>query len=327
MKKFLIKVFVYSALFMCVNFLFGQLLKLYRTHLIEAKKFNPPIKWEEFYTTEAQTIDIVFIGSSHCIRSFNPSIFDEITSLYSYNLGTPGQSSTTSYFVLKEVLRFHKPKIVIQEISYRGFSAKNQLVNGSYNFDFMKMSRNKLDFFFNGFKFSESLTFLFPSFRFRNNLGYVINYLYTGKKAEKAKEDTYKGKGFISRNHSVTLNELKNNNIYEKKPFNAARLNKKHLKYLEKTVGLCKKNKIQIIWVTAPLPKITISKIRHSSKIYPFFKNLADQYRVPYLNYYADEKIKFIDTSDFQDTHHLNRNGAKKLSTDLAKRILEYLNN
>ncbi len=327
MKKFLIKVLVYSALFLCVNFLFGQLLKLYRTHLIEAKKFNPPIKWEEFYTTEAQTIDIVFIGSSHCIRSFDPAIFDKITSLYSYNLGTPGQSPTTSYFVLKEVLRFHKPKIIIQEISFRGFSAKNQLVNGGYNFDFMKISRNKLDFFFNGFKFSESLTFLFPSFRFRNNLRYVINYLYTGKKVKKSKEDTYKGKGFMSRNHSVTLDELKNNNIYEKKAFNASKLNKNRLKYLEKTVNLCKENKIQIIWVTAPLPKITISKIRHGSKIYPFFKNLADQYRVPYINYYADKKVKFIDTSDFQDTHHLNRNGAKKLSTDLAKRILEYLDN
>src|SRR5438477_3987320 len=46
------------------------------------------------------SVDILFIGSSHAYRGFDPRLFAE-TGLTSFNLGSKAQSPLNSYFLLK----------------------------------------------------------------------------------------------------------------------------------------------------------------------------------------------------------------------------------
>ena len=73
-------------------------------------------RYNEFYEQEPNSIDMVFIGSSHSYCTFDPEIIDPILGTSSWQLGTPLQHYDTSYYVLKEVLNYQKPKKVVLEL-------------------------------------------------------------------------------------------------------------------------------------------------------------------------------------------------------------------
>ena len=66
-----------------------------------------------FYKMEKNTVDVLFFGSSHAASSFSPQILYDRYGITSYNLGCEQQNLITSYFWLKEALRFQKPKAVV----------------------------------------------------------------------------------------------------------------------------------------------------------------------------------------------------------------------
>ena len=72
--------------------------------------------WDEFYTLQPNTLDLFFIGSSHSYCTFDPEIMDETVGTNSFNLGSPLQYPDSSYYVLKEALKYHSPEVVVFEI-------------------------------------------------------------------------------------------------------------------------------------------------------------------------------------------------------------------
>jgi hypothetical protein len=69
-------------------------------------------KYADFFD-RADQIDVLFIGSSHVINAMNPAtLFDEF-GYTSYNMGGHGSIMQTTYWELREVLQFAKPKVVV----------------------------------------------------------------------------------------------------------------------------------------------------------------------------------------------------------------------
>ena len=73
-------------------------------------------RYDEFYALEDNKVDMVFIGSSHAYCTFDPENFDSVFGTLSWQLGTPLQNYDTSYFVLKEVYKTQRPKVVVLEL-------------------------------------------------------------------------------------------------------------------------------------------------------------------------------------------------------------------
>src|SRR5437870_3052083 len=131
--KITLKVFLFVLVFFVLNLIVGYILSIPKRKLIEAGYFHPQKRWSEFYQQKKNSIDLLFLGSSHCYRSFNPAIFDEKLGTNSFNMASPSQSPLTSYYVLKEVLKRQSPKIVILEVFWYTFDTTNQYVNALYN--------------------------------------------------------------------------------------------------------------------------------------------------------------------------------------------------
>ena len=66
-----------------------------------------------FYKMERNTVDVLFFGSSHAVSSFSPQILYDRYGITSYNLGCEQQNLITYYYLLKEALRFQKPKAIV----------------------------------------------------------------------------------------------------------------------------------------------------------------------------------------------------------------------
>ncbi len=73
------------------------------------------ISLRSFYEMEENSIDVLCIGSSHAFTSFLPNVFWEEYGVTAYDLGGPSQTIPCSYYLLKEALKYQKPKVVLLE--------------------------------------------------------------------------------------------------------------------------------------------------------------------------------------------------------------------
>lgn len=67
----------------------------------------------DFYELEKNSVDVLFLGSSHAVCSFNPQVLYDNYGITSYNLGSEQQSIVVSYFWLQEALKYQQPKAVV----------------------------------------------------------------------------------------------------------------------------------------------------------------------------------------------------------------------
>lgn len=68
-----------------------------------------------FYDLDKDSVDVLFLGSSHGVTSFCPQELYNQYGITSYNLSSDQQGLVTSYYWLKEALRYQTPKAVVLE--------------------------------------------------------------------------------------------------------------------------------------------------------------------------------------------------------------------
>ncbi len=69
--------------------------------------------YSEFYNLDKNTVDVLFLGTSHAVSSFNPQVIYDEYGIRSYNLGSEQQSIVVSYYWLEEALKYQSPKVVV----------------------------------------------------------------------------------------------------------------------------------------------------------------------------------------------------------------------
>ena len=71
--------------------------------------------WRDFYRLPQNSVDVIFMGNSHNISTFQPRIVDDLLPVDSYLVGIGGENIILSYYELKEVLKTQHPKVVVLE--------------------------------------------------------------------------------------------------------------------------------------------------------------------------------------------------------------------
>lgn len=66
-----------------------------------------------FYAEPKASVDVLFLGSSYGAAAFSPEVLEQEYGIRSHNLCCEQQSIFTSYYWLREALRFQSPKVVI----------------------------------------------------------------------------------------------------------------------------------------------------------------------------------------------------------------------
>lgn len=274
----------------------------------------------DFYAEPKNSLDMFFLGSSHSYRSFDPEIFDAALKIHSFNLGTPSQCPVTGYYVFKQALKTQKPKIVIFELFWLTFTGQEQFSNASLAFEFMRSADVRNEFFQKGFGMQGKFILLCPSFRFRNNLEDTIR-LAIGRDLLEVDDGVNKPKGFVESDKIVTLKEINEKNRFDGIKFKEGDVDYKQIQYIKKFVELCRNQGITVIFVTSPLPSVTIHKVKNYADVHDYINRIAVKLNVPYIDSNTELPEGFLKMEDFSDMDHLNKTGVKKFDDYIISRL------
>jgi len=296
--------------------------------LIEPVRGSSGTMWEEYYREEE--LDTVFVGSSFCVATFDPYIFDEQLWVKSFNMGTPLQAIGQTMSALETAIEDHEIERVIigtgffvfQEGAYDKAEltfekAKARQAGG------MKGVAEGLRYMLSeGVRNTEkSINYLFPwlynqeeiSIEFiARNVSQKINTMQEATETEKSK------KGYRCFTNIVDYDtkwEINSYTYYEQS------FESELLKKFEELLQMCNDNGVDTIVINSPHPVydvVSCYETYEASETH--ISELCGRYGVDYYNF-SLVKPEFFEMKPeyFHDFEHLNDEGAKLFSYALCE--------
>lgn len=325
----LLKIILFLFFFIVFEAMIGSLLEPPERSYND---FDPRIRWKEFYNQK--NIDIVFLGSSHAYRSFDPENFDMKLKCNTFNLGSSNQSAIESYFALKETLRCYKPKLIVLENYWVLYEKYESFNAATCIYDYLKNSPVKFDMLINAFTPDQYLKAIFLSVRYHNNYKdiQIIKENVANKIVDKDQlttkksktEEVYKAKGYVANKNVATFKQLNEENFFKNNA--PGEWDEKRFLYLNKIIKLCKEKNVPLVLITAPLPPTTMKIVKNYDIIHKKFNDIANQYNIDYIDYnLINRDLEFLSDKDFKDDHHLNVEGANIMNQHLVNILRDVL--
>ena len=251
--------------------------------------------------SEADTtadVDVLFLGSSHAYRGFDPRIFKE-TGLSSFNLGSSAQTPSQTLLLVDKYLYKLNPKLIILEVSPLFFKYLGQ--------------ESTLDFIRNLPSTQFKLKFLWKGldvFNFNSFLVSEIDQLVSGEKVFSTccPTDTYVSGGFVER--AITYNKP---SAFKKKK--ETKLLESQFENYHELISLFETSKIKYLLVQAPV----------TTQYYNMYNQEEFEVALKGEHFYLDfnKMIELNDSLDFYDSNHLNQHGVRKFNRILIEKIRE----
>ncbi len=255
------------------------------------------IRFEEL--KNFQNIDVLFLGSSHSYRGFDPRIFSNY-GFSSFNLGTSGQSFLQTEILVKRFVNKLNPKLIIIEVFPGTFvndgieSSLDIIANIPIDWDMVKLTFSQ-----NHLKVYNSLIFSL----YKQNLFGIENVNIPVNS-----NDLYISGGF----NEKKVEYWKSNQKIEKSNW---RLKKVQVEAFLRIVQFLKSIKIPYVLVQAPVTNALNNSITNNL----IFDSLISK-NGQYYNF--NKLVKLNDSLHFYDNNHLNQNGVNIFNEKLIERLL-----
>ena len=259
------------------------------------------------------SVEVIFLGSSHVMSGINPAIFWEEEQIPGYNLASRAQTFPFSYLLLKEALKTQHPKMVIVD----AFSVTED--NGVYglanteehlnmNMDLIPPSLEKLKLINQNIPFEKRPYYLSSLFAFHTRWSKVF-------REQTVCDQIYMGFCYSEREEGVSC-ELKMQEIPTE--VKGAEIPEIDLLYLQKIIALCEVENIKLVFIKTPI----VAKNNNAYEKLESFSELLKKQKIPFLNY-ADPQNNnhFSYENGMRDNYHMNSTGA----TFITKMLLEDL--
>jgi hypothetical protein len=275
--------------------------------------------YKGFYQMQKDTIDVLFLGSSHAASSFNPQEVYNSYGIKSYNIGCEGQSVLVSYYWLKEAIKYQSPKFVVFDTFMLFDHNDDNPLNSSeactrMAIDAMNMSTVKLNAANDICKYDNSQSFysyIFKNIRFHSRWTMLKEQDFNYKNLEKH----YELKGYTVLTHRIGNPYYEPNSESDYVSCGYEEMLPLMEMYLDKIVDLCNENNISLILVKTPIYKWESERHntleRYASEKGIYFYDFND------IQVYEDSGLVYLDDMSDNDGHS-NIWGAQKMSTYIA---------
>lgn len=282
------------------------------------------IMMNEFYNQD--NIDVLFLGSSHCYFSLNPSVTDKIFEKNTFNAGTSGQFFDGSYALLKEADKLYDLEEVYFEVYYKmavdhDRSTRTEHTHTYIISDYIKnpirrflyiCSASKKEYWINGwFPARRYWSSIFDGERIKTVIGNKKQLAYKNFEYIKTEKDEYSGKGFVS-------SSINNTPFYSEtytEPVDEEAILEGNKKDLENIINYCNKHNIKLTLFASPMPEFRVYNIGNYDHYIDTVKGIAQENGVKYYDFNLCKEEYFPnDEKLFMDKHHLNKWGAEKFS-------------
>ena len=274
-------------------------------------------------TTHDNQIDMVIVGGSRGLRTFDPDIFEKELGLDCVFNGSSGlQPIESSYYMLKELINRYHPKYAIVALSWDELFNNNSTLAKVIVYDRLT-GLNKLEYLWNAFTPDEYLNTISLCYRFRDNFNrdfIPANIkekfdLYKNNYSERLSyPDLYKDNGFI---YSYQSGDIPN---YGAIVFDPGAIDTKKAAYLEKITELCRQEQVKLFLVSAPTTIMTLYRVENYQLAVDYYLNFAEKHGLNYVNLnYLQEREDWLPDKLMFDFNHVNGEGAEIVSEKYAK--------
>lgn len=270
-----------------------------------------------FYMEPENSLDVLFVGSSSCVRAVSPMKMWDEYGFASYSRATTSQSPAVTYELLKDALTYQQPKVVVLfcEWLWKEYDYVELEGNVRPAVDGMKISWEKLElvnYICTKDSRQSRLSYLFPFFRYHDRWSELEGDDF--KVDFKPVSSYNKGQNIIYRS-AETINVNSATEVAIQTYNGSLDFCAESVKYYQKAIDLCKKNNIDVVIVKGS--KYMDWAIENSKVLGKF----AEENSCLFLDYnygdFADDLgIKYPD--DYVDQGHLNYYGSLKFSMHLG---------
>lgn len=245
---------------------------------------------------ETKNPDILFLGSSHAYRGFDPRVFQE-AGISTFNLGSSSQTPINTKVLLYQYFDQIKPKMVIYEV-YAGTLSADGVESSLDLLSNNKIDKNALAMAKDIHQLTTYNTLLYGYFR--QVFGLNKNF----KEPQIQDGNTYIKGGFVE-------NDFRKNPLHEEK-IDKWNLNPKQITALKENINFIKKRNIPILLIQAPITKKLYNARTNNKEVDSLLTTLGT-----YKNFYGT--ISLNDTIDFYDSNHLNQQAVVKFNKSVIK--------
>lgn len=311
--KIPIKLLLFTCGFVLILMVLSTVLK--PKWMFQTREKSPETEtWSEFYEEPKNSLDILFIGSSHVYDDVNPVVIYENTGLKGFDLASSRQDMATSYFYIKEALRRQNPQYIVLETYGFGYDALSAEEQACYkrSLDYMRGLSVKIEAYRAWHKNLPDES-LFP------RIFTIMDYHSRWDSLEEI-DFTFKEKIETVNGYSpvYSCQTIAHEKYYEEEEVTA--FSETTMEYFEKICDICKEENIQLVLFSAPADNAR--KVQADQ-----FRAIADLYQVPYYDFNEDtyySQIGLDSTKDYRDYSHLNVYGSEKFSRFLAEQMVAW---
>ena len=273
-----------------------------------------------FYQMEEDSIDVLCLGSSHAAACFNPQVVYDAYGIRSYNLACEQQNMFTSYYWIREALRYQKPQVILLD-TYMLFPVnQSEALNSAESctrkaFDGMKWSGVKAEAVKEMCRLDEK----------QSEISYYLTNVRYHTRWMELKEEDFR---FVQMNQHYELKgytPLDRRGAMEYQPFASGDSEQQTemvllmKEYLNKIVELCEDNGIKLILFKTP--SVTQRITNYNTVAQYAFEKGVEYWDFNEASAYKDSALVFEE--DMNDDMHMNIWGAEKLSLYLGSQLQE----
>ena len=285
--------------FFVVNALLGYLLIPYQF---------PKMK---IHVIENETFHTLFLGSSHAASCLDPAVWTEQTGESCFNAAAGGQYPRENYYLLLDAAREHKPERVILEYDPAYWiSNDNFNKNARYQEGVMKLSPVRLAYFMDLCLDGDIRFVMMPWFLYRDNIRRndagqgiqdAVRYVRKTVSVKQSEEcRNYSPEPFCGKDQKCRADGMIEIADHVRGNYSVPQLSygtdvetyvQENQKYFEKTIQFCRKQGIEVIVVTTPVPEETKAQTEaFYQEAHEQMQQLSDLYGFSYLDFVCMEK-------------------------------------
>jgi len=258
--------------------------------------------YTQLYNMEEDTVDVLFVGSSHVYCDIYPCYLWRDYGISSFDMAVSGQDKTSGYYSVIEALKTQKPKVICVDLYGLLFDEQEVIGNEYRNMLGMKPSKNSVnlvkDYTVGQRQKTKDYLLRFP----------IIHTRYQELKKydfETFKPSIYgKGADFHWEMNGCMVNEeaMATEEVGE--------LSVENKEWIENLAALSQKNDFELFFIMAPhLQSEEDQKIINAAVAYTAEMNIP----LYDINRNRDA-LGLVPESDYLDSSHLNAYGAEKMT-------------
>lgn len=312
MKSRILKHVIIPVLIIAICFL--PLIKI--NYLLMPKRDDGILPMKSCYAQDDNTIDVLFIGSSHAGVNIDIGGLWENYGYSAFSLWGSMQPFWNTYYFLLEALKTQTPEVVILDVYAATFDfeysdSARQVANTAG----MSFSMNKINAVMKSTEKKNMLNLLVGMPLYNNRLFELnsddFDYFFNRIDLKYQKGNTLKS----GTNGVVVIDDVS-------KITEVRQMIPKERTYLLKIIELCKSRNLPLVLLKTPTATRKDEQPYYNDVDVIAKENGIDFYN---LNFY-DKEIGLISTDFWTDDSHMNLTGSQKVTTFIAENILSKYN-